>query len=140
MQLRLGRRESGRLPPSIELAMLTGRGHGQHWLETLPHRARLLGFAGTAELYHVQAEAALAAVRALAGLANFASGTAAARGGIVGFALGDFEGVIGTGFLVVVGDVRFSFDCDFVLATAVCGVEIVFVLVVDHVTRLQGSR
>lgn len=53
--------------------MDTGRRYRQHWLQTLSHIARLLRSARTAELYHVQAEATVAAIAPLARLALLTS-------------------------------------------------------------------
>jgi len=71
--------DDGALAPAVEAAVCARRRHGQHGLQALPHHARLLGPSQAAELDHVLAEGALAAVGAHARLALLAAGPSPAR-------------------------------------------------------------
>lgn len=69
------------LSPAVEIAKFTRRRDRQHGPQALAHQARLLGAPAAAELHHVLAVGALAAVRPRAGLALFAPGASSPRTG-----------------------------------------------------------
>lgn len=63
----LGLRRHWRLPPAIQVTVDALSGYWQHGRQALPHHARLFGTPGSAELHHIHAEWAGAAIGTLTG-------------------------------------------------------------------------